>query len=218
MDGAHDMGGMHGFGAVVTPGCERSHDEDWEVRAQFVGLMSKTSGGSMRRHIEALAPAEYLALPYYARWLAAAENLHVAAGSLTRDDLSRWYAHFDADATATVPRREDPALRARVEARLSSGRPIAPAVAPRFTPGSGVVVQRMYTHEHHRCPRYVRGARGIIEHVCGQDEVPTDTRGTAGTAPVYTVQFSSLDLWGTTSEPVFTVLVDLWEGYLEGAP
>ena len=212
------MGGMHGFGAVVTPGSDRSHDEGWEVRAQFVGLMSKASGGSMRRHIEALPPAEYLALPYYARWLAAAENLHVADGSLTRDDLSRWYAHFDGDPDAAVPRRDDPTLRARVEARLSSGRPMASATSPRFALGTTVVVRRMYTHEHHRCPRYVRGVRGIVEHVCGQDEVPSDRRGDGGNAPVYTVRFSSLDVWGTTNEPAFTVLVDLWEGYLEGAP
>ena len=215
VDGVHDMGGMHGFGAVVTTGSERTHDEAWEVRAQFVALMSKASGGSLRRHIEALPPAEYLASTYYVRWLAAAENLHVDGGTLTHDDLSRWYAHFDADPDATVPERNDPVLRARVEARLTSGRPLPPAESPRFSPGDAVIVARRRTIEHHRCPRYVRGARGAVEHVCGQDEVPSDARGSAGTAPVYTVRFSSLDLWGATAEPPFTVLIDLWQGYLE---
>ena len=211
------MGGMHGFGAVVTAGSDRSHDDAWEVRAQFVALMSKASGGSLRRHIEALPPAEYLASAYYARWLAAAENLHVDGGTLTRDDLSRWYAHFDANPDATVPERNDPALRARVEARLTAGRPLPPAESLRFSPGDAVVVARMHPPHHHRCPRYVRGARGTVEHVCGQDEVPTDARGSRGKAPVYTVRFSSLDLWGRTDEPPFTVLVDLWQGYLEAA-
>ena len=211
------MGGMHGFGAVVTAGSARTHDEAWEVRAQFVALMSKASGGSLRRHIEALPPAEYLASTYYARWLAAAENLHVDGGTLARDDLARWYAHFEANLHATVPERNDPVLRARVEARLTAGRPLPPAEAPRFAPGDAVVVLRQRTVEHHRCPRYVRGARGTIEHVCGQDDVPTDVRGSAGTAPVYTVRFSSLDLWGATAEPPFAVLVDLWQGYLEAA-
>jgi nitrile hydratase subunit beta len=211
------MAGMHGFGAVLTAGSERTHDEPWEVRAQFVGLMSKASGGSMRRHIEALPAAEYLASSYYARWLAAAENLHVNDGSLTHDDLSRWRAHFEAEPEATVPRRDDPALRERVEARLTAGRPLPPAELPRFSMGDAVTVARMHPPHHHRCPRYVRGVRGVIEQVCGQDEVPTDARGSDGSAPVYTVRFSSRDLWGRTDEPPFTVLVDLWQGYLEAA-
>jgi nitrile hydratase len=192
--------------------------EDWEPRAQFVGLMSKTSGGSMRRRIEALPPAEYLASEYYARWLAAAENMHVEAGVVTRDELTAWYRRFEADPTLAVPTRLDPELRARVEARLSAGRPLPAAVAPAFAPGDAVVVKRMHPVEHHRCPRYVRGVRGVVDRTCGQDEVPADARGSAGSAPVYTVGFSSLDLWGATSEPPFRVYVDLWQGYLEPAP
>jgi len=218
VDGAHDLGGMQGFGRVVTPGSDAAYDEAWEPRAQFVGLLSRTSGGSLRRHIEALAPPEYLASPYYVRWLSAAENLHVAAGALTDDDLRRWYAHFEADPDASVPRREDPELAARVQARLSAGRPMPAAEAPSFGAGDRVVVRRMHSVEHHRCPRYVRGVRGTVAYVCGQDEVPGDDRAAAGVAPVYTVHFSSIDLWGHTAEPPFSVLVDLWQGYLEAAP
>lgn len=218
MDGVHDLGGMQGFGPVVTPGSDRSHDEDWEVRAQFVGLLSKSSGGTMRRFIEALPPAEYLASSYYVRWLAAAENLHVAKGALDRADLDRWYEHFAADPSAPVPRREDPTLAARVTARLTAGRPLPSAESPAFRPGDRVVVRRMHPPSHHRCPRYVRGVAGTIAFVCGLDKVPADDSSTAPTAPVYTVRFSSLDLWGETDEPPFAVLVDLWEGYLEEAP
>ncbi|MCU1401030.1 MAG: hypothetical protein JWN62_4139, partial [Acidimicrobiales bacterium] len=53
---------------------------------------------------------------------------------------------------------------------------------------------------------------GRIESVCGDDRVPgardlTDV--------VYTVEFRSTDLWGTGTEPPFSVLVDLFEDYLE---
>ena len=218
MDGAHDLGGMHGFGPVNTPGADVAYAEAWEPRAQFVGLMSKASGGTMRRHIEALPPAEYLASSYYVRWLAAAENLHVQAGAVTAHELRRWYEHFEADPAATVPRRDDPGLRARVERRLSSGRPLAAPDAPLFAPGARVTVRRSYTAAHHRCPRYVRGAPGTVAFVAGEDRVPGDDPSAAAVAPVYTVRFSSLDLWGPTDEPPFTVLVDLWESYLEAAP
>jgi nitrile hydratase len=218
MDGAHDMGGMHGFGPVCTPDGELAYHDDWEPRAQMVGLMSKASGGSMRAHIEALAPAEYLALPYYARWLAAAEQSHVANGSVTADDLHRWYEHFEANPDAVPPRREDPRLAELVKKRLSSGGPLPMPKAMRFAPQDSVIVQRMRPDHHNRCPRYVRGARGTIDAVCGEDLVPGRGRDSEAVEPVYTVRFDSRDLWGHTDEPAFAVFVDLWESYLEAAP
>src|SRR5438046_746210 len=106
MDGAHDMGGMHGFGPVRTVDDELPYHEAWEPRAQMVAIMSKATGGTMRANIEKLAPADYLALPYYGRWLAAAERFHVDAGLVDADALRRWYDHFEANPDATPPRRE----------------------------------------------------------------------------------------------------------------
>jgi nitrile hydratase subunit beta len=215
MDGVHDMGGMHGFGSVRTPEDDLAYDEAWEPRAQAVGLMSKASGGSMRRHIEQLAPAEYLALPYYGRWLAAAEQMHVALGALTADDLRRWYEHFDANPEALPPRRYDPQLAERVAGRLTAGQPLPRPAAARFAPGDAVTVRRMHNTGHVRCPRYVRGARGTIDAICGEDRLPGSDRSTGPIEPVYTVRFGSDDVWGPTDEPSFSVFVDLWESYLE---
>jgi hypothetical protein len=33
--------------------------------------------------------------------------------------------------------------------------------------------------------------------------------------PVYSVAFRSQDLWGESDEPPWTILLDLWESYLE---
>jgi hypothetical protein len=33
--------------------------------------------------------------------------------------------------------------------------------------------------------------------------------------PVYSVAFDSHTLWGESEEPPFTVLLDMWESYLE---
>ena len=43
------------------------------------------------------------------------------------------------------------------------------AAAPRFRPGQRVRVRRMRPAGHTRCPRYVRGAVGVIERVHGDD-------------------------------------------------
>ncbi len=68
---------------------------------------------------------------------------------------------------------------------------------------------------------YVRGAVGAIERICGADGVPGSDRPDE-LAAVYTVEFSSVELWGGHDEPAFSVLVDLWETDLvsgeEGPP
>ncbi|HEY4331212.1 MAG TPA: SH3-like domain-containing protein, partial [Ilumatobacteraceae bacterium] len=58
---------------------------------------------------------------------------------------------------------------------------------------------------------------GRIESVCGDDRLP-EMNSAEHTGAVYTVEFSSHQLWGETTEPAFTVLVDLWEHYLEPVP
>jgi hypothetical protein len=39
MDGIHDLGGMHGFGAVVAPGGEAPYHERWEPRVFALHLL-----------------------------------------------------------------------------------------------------------------------------------------------------------------------------------
>jgi nitrile hydratase len=218
MDGAHDMGGMHGFGPAHTADGDLAYHEAWEPRAQMISLMSRALSGGMRTNIEALPPPEYLALPYYARWLAAAENAHVANGSVTPADLQRWYDHFAADPDATPPRREDPKFTAVVKRALSGGHPVPMPATSRFAQHDAVVVQRMRPEHHNRCPRYVRGVRGTIDALFGEDMVPGSAPEDRVVEPVYTVRFESHDVWGPSDEPSFAIYVDLWESYLEAVP
>ena len=70
---------------------------------------------------------------------------------------------------------------------------------------------------HTRCPSYVRGAIGVVERIQGEDELPdvATYRADAPVEAVYSVAFRSDDLWGPDGEPPSTVMVDLWESYLE---
>jgi nitrile hydratase len=75
----------------------------------------------------------------------------------------------------------------------------------------------MRPEAHHRCPRYLRGALGEVERVLGADPVP-DADDEDDVEPVYTVRFSSMDLFGDQTEagePPYVLLIDLWERYLE---
>ena len=56
---------------------------------------------------------------------------------------------------------------------------------------------------HTRCPRYVRGAVGVIARVHGDDWLPDAVARDEETAPeaVYAVRFGSRDLFGAGEEP-----------------
>ena len=86
----------------------------------------------------------------------------------------------------------------------------------RFTVGSRVRARPGDPDGHTRVPRYVRGHRGEIVGLHGEWKLPdTAVRGTLLTEPVYAVRFSAADLWGHGQH---SVIVELWESYLEEAP
>ena len=211
VDGAHDLGGMQGFGPVRTPDGELEYHEPWELRAQVVGLLS---GTARRPSIEGLDPAEYLSSSYYVRWLRAAEDEAVRSGRLDRVDLERWRQTFADEPHASPPVASDADLVDFIRHRLGPHVHGEVGTAA-FGIGDRVRVRRMRPEGHHRCPRYVRGVVGEVERVCGADPVP----GVSGEVePVYTVRFSSEALFGPRiDEPPYVLLIDLWERYLERA-
>ena len=205
------MGGMHGFGAVRTPDGHLTAHEPWEVRAQAVALFS---GAARRSSIEALDPATYLASSYYVRWMRAAETTLVRTGQLERSDIDRWQARFTTDPDSPRPTREDPAA-AEFFRRLGPHHH-SPVASAAFAVGDHVRVRRMRPEAHHRCPRYLRGAIGEVEKVCGADPVPGEDPSVL--EPVYTVRFDSTDLFGDRTadgEPAYELYIDLWERYVE---
>lgn len=210
MEGVHDMGGMDGFGAVVTADGELSHHEPWELRAQALALL--ISGGSVRPWIERLHPADYLNASYYQRWLMAAEHAVIERGVVTAPELQQWQDRFATDATEVPPIVHNAELTAGIDHVMTHNDRMPPAVDPTFRVGDVVEVRRMRTKEQNRCPRYVRGARGHIEAICGNDLLPGSP--TRGRGPMYTVEFSSTDLFGVGAEPSFAVLIDLCQHYL----
>ena len=216
MDGAHDMGGMHGFGTVVPDGAV--FHEDWERRLFALTRVARTAGitaGHSRAMIESMPPAEYLGASYYERWMWGLEQRLALAGTITHADVD------EALARGELPQpSRDPVLAERAIAAQHAGVPLAPAAAPAFRRGERVRVRRMRPAGHTRCPRYIRGALGVIDRVHG-DDLLADAEARGERAPVeavYAVRFRSDDLFGPRDEPPYDVLVDLWESYLEEAP
>ena len=197
MDGAHDLGGMHGFGPVDRGNDAPVFEAPWEGRVHGMMLGLAVSGnlpGGFRYAIERMEPAEYLTTSYYEHWLHAVETLLREHGILDGGPPG------SAAGGESVRALFTPSLRER------------PVGEPRFGPGDEVTVRRWSTPGHTRCPRYVRGVRGRIESVHPASRVADDE---SRIEPLYTVGFAASALWGDDADPTFDVRVDLWESYLE---
>ena len=93
MDGVHDMGGMHGFGAIPREADEPVFHAEWERRVFALDLTAEAfiEGANIdafRHAVERLDPAIYLGASYYEKWALALETLLVDAGVVTRAEIA----------------------------------------------------------------------------------------------------------------------------------
>lgn len=218
MDGAHDMGGVAGYGPVIEEPNEPMFHADWERRAFAMTLAMAKPGGwnidQSRFAREDRPPQDYLSRSYYQIWLAGLERLLAERGLVTSDEIAAGHALHPAKAVPVLKADEvAPMLRRGApSARASTG----PA---RFAPGDRVRARDIHPPGHTRLPRYVRGQVGTIALLHGCHVFPDSNAGGTGESPqwLYTVTFSGAALWGATAEPGLTVSVDAWDCYLEPA-
>ncbi len=200
MNGAHDMGGAHGFGPVVAEVDEPPFHADWERRV-FALVIALGSGGrwnidASRFAREDRPPADYLAKSYYELWLAGLERLIAERGLPERT--------MALDEVGPTLMRGGPATR-------PSSRPA------RFAVGDTVRTSNLHPRSHTRLPRYARGRVGTITHLHGTHVFPDSNALFAGEDPqwLYTVSFTAAELWGRDDRQ--TVSIDAFEPYLEPA-
>ncbi len=97
----HDLGGMRGFGSIDPEDDELlPFHEGWEARIFGVVRSLRQNGvctpDEWRHSVERLAPATYLSLSYYERWVLAAERVAVEKGFLERGEVDRLLAQEEA--------------------------------------------------------------------------------------------------------------------------
>ncbi|KIZ41721.1 MULTISPECIES: nitrile hydratase subunit beta [Rhodopseudomonas] len=218
MDGAHDMGGVAGFGPVVPEPNEPWFHAEWERRAFALTLAMARPGGwniDMSRFArENRPPQDYLSKSYFEIWLAGLERLMAERELVTPDEI--------AAAKPLHPRQKVPVLQADdVAPMLRRGAPTTRAAShpARFVVGDRVRAKDIHPPTHTRLPRYVRGHVGVIELVHGAHVFADSNARGAGEDPqwLYTVVFDGRELWGADGEASATISVDAWESYLEPA-
>ncbi len=213
MDGIHDLGGMHGFGAIRVEPDEPVFHASWEGRVFAMALL--LSAGSLanidrfRHAIERLPPSTYLGAGYYGRWLRAVETLFVEGGVLRPGELDARVS----GARAADPTRPPPTPPADAPAGAVRAAPHP----PRFRVGQVVRARNIHPPGHTRLPRYVRGKRGVVTIVHPAWVFPDTNAHGLGEHPqfAYAVRFGGEELWGPDAEPGTAVHVDCFESYLE---
>lgn len=222
MNGAHDLGGMHGFGPVdpEPEALEPPFHAEWERRVFAVtlacGAFGRWSLDASRHARERQHPRQYLANSYYETWLAGLETLLVETGIVTPEELET--------GKAAGPAPDELAERKlaaeRVPAALARGGPadMEPAAPPRFQAGDRVRVGNINTPGHTRAVRYARNHVGVVEthhgcHVFADRSAHGEKMG----EHLYGVRFTARELWGEAASPRDTVRIDLWEPHLEPA-
>jgi nitrile hydratase len=219
MNGAHDMGGMMGFGPVEPEPGEPAFHAEWERRVFALTLAMGATGlwnlDTSRRARESLHPAHYLNASYYQIWLEGLVKLMTAAGLATAEEVAAGRMLEPPAPVAGVLAAAD------VDRVLARGAPSArEAPAPaRFRTGDRVRARNIHISGHTRLPRYVLGRRGEIAALHGAHVFPDSRAQGLGEDPqwLYTVRFTAHELWGEDRNGADCVHADLWEPYLEPA-
>jgi nitrile hydratase len=215
MNSVHDMGGMHGFGAVVPEHDEPTFHATWEGR---VLGMSRSLGyaGAWNVHMsraarESLNPVDYLSASYYGNMLLTMQKQLVARGFVGQDELD---AGRSLRPGKPLPRQVSPddvspILRRRKKALAAPG-------APRFKVGDRVRARNINPPTHTRLPRYARGRVGVVEAVAGVNAL-ADAAALGAEQPewYYTVVFAGPEIWGEGSDPRLSIVIGAAESYLE---
>jgi nitrile hydratase beta subunit len=220
VNGVHDMGGMHGMGAVEIEQHEPAFHMPWEGRVYALVRVLRARGGpwnldAFRRGIETLPPVDYLRMSYYERWFAWMIATLVATGDATEAEIETGQpAPGLPRATAFVTAAAAPAMAAR---RGSARRDVA--VTPRFEAGQRVRARNMHPTGHTRLPRYARGKAGVIARDRGVFVFPDTNAHLLGEKPqhLYSVRFAARELWGEGASPRDVIHLDMWDDYLEHA-
>jgi nitrile hydratase subunit beta len=219
MNGAQDMGGVHGFGPVTPEPNEPVFHAGWEKRAFALTLAMAMPGqwniDASRFARENRDPAEYLSMSYYQIWFAALETMLKERALVADDEIADGHSIHE---RRPVPRVLSPGDVLKV---LHRGGPTERETNTHalFKPGDKVRAKNINPLTHTRLPRYVRGHVGTIEHVIGFHVFPDSNAHGQGENPqwLYNVRFNGSELWGPNGDPTTSVSVDAWEPYLEPA-
>jgi len=215
VNGIHDMGGMQDMGPIRPEKGEPVFHAVWEGRAFALDMAvdGDWTLNAERHQVESIAPADYLRMSYYEKWMTSLVELMVKTGLVTR-------AEIDAGKPIGGTTKAGHVLSvAEVPALIEPGPPASPSALPaaQFQVGQHVRAKNMNPAGHTRLPRYARGKLGTITRDYGVATFPDTNAHGLGKKPqhVYSVRFAARELWGEQASRRDSVYIDMWDDYLE---
>ncbi|HLZ82387.1 MAG TPA: nitrile hydratase subunit beta [Caulobacteraceae bacterium] len=205
MNGAHDMGGMHGLGPILPEPDEPVFHAPWEARVLALTVTGfgwrRWTVDRWRHQHEKIPGADYLRMSYYEKWATSLAGLMVEAGLATRAEVEPAWPAIAAPQTAP---------------EVFAGEP---AATPSFKVGDRVRTRNINPSGHTRLPRYARGHAGVVTRLHGAHVLPDASAHDRGDRrqPLYQVRFEAAELWGLDARGRGAVHLDLWEDYLDRA-
>ena len=223
MNGAHDMGGIHGFGPVVPEADEPTFHAEWEGRVFALALAAGRAGqwniDMVRFARENRPPADYLAKSYYEIWLAGLEAMLAERGLVSAEEI-------DAGRPLGEPKKVDGLLQhGAVEAAFSRGR--RRAFQRAFVSATAFGRRTFIRQRTHGCPGtceaapaqssgYVAATSSRIQMPSGRARIRNGstlcglTRATSGA----TKQINCLRYRWTHGSPIWSLPTKLLDGTL----
>lgn len=225
MNGAHDLGGLHGAGPVEPEAGEPAFHTEWERRAFAItvaaGFLGLWNIDETRFAREQMPPAAYLASTYYEHWLFGLEKLLVDKGLVAPEEIAARPDGAPPNRAATPAGRPrvlkaadvDKVLRRGGSTRRAEGAP------PRFRVGDRVRTVNRHPAGHTRLPRYARDKEGVIDRDHGVFVFADASATGSGEQPqhLYSVRFAARTIWGPDASPRDAVYLDLWDAHLRPA-
>jgi nitrile hydratase len=175
-------------------------------------------GDHVRRDIERMEPAHYLASSYYEKWFEGNFTCLKGLGAISDEELA------GGPLRPLPPAIARPGTLRAAEARrfIFQGLPALKSdfQAPRrFAVGERIRTRKHGIAGHTRLPRYARNQPGLVGAVRGAFTLAdANAAGRPHVEWCYLVIFQARDLWGEEAAAGDEVTLDLWESYLEPGP
>ena len=219
MSKAHDMGGRLDSRRIDITSDDVKFKADWEKEVFAItlalGFSSLWNLDRSRYARESLEPKDYLQFGYFEKWLAGlinllGENGIIKDGTESEDNFKKSsFRVLEAKNVKKLLHMGGPTKRdSTTEKNFNLGETVSVRAN-----NSNTKIEKGHT----RLPDYVKGRTGKVIAYHGSHVFPDANAHFLGESPeaLYSIEFKSQDLWGKYEHVKDTVVVDLWESYLE---
>ena len=213
MDGIHDLGGKQGFGAIDVNEPEEAFHHELDGIGWTINQTTRAPGLCIdwwRFIRENTPPMDYLSRPYFDQWAMTQLIALIDNGQITLDEVLT--GKIDKQSEPPEKMSKEQVYQATAKAAVRFDRPSQ--IRPGYSLGDRITTRNYSASGHTRLPAYAQGKSGQITAHHGAHLFPDDcARGDENVAHLYTVCFSSSELWPADAKQNSVVYLDLWEPY-----